>query len=105
MVLNRLKYIYQYLNLNPLDRRLGGPQSRSGRRWEEKILDPTGTRTPPYLAVEVNSSVARDGSRARAEVRRSISHAPQRDKARVHCTVNDINLTHMRGRCITRWSQ
>jgi hypothetical protein len=30
----------------PLDRRLGGPQSRSGRRGEGKILDPTGTRTP-----------------------------------------------------------
>jgi hypothetical protein len=30
----------------PLDRRLGGPQSRYGRRGEEKILDPTGTRTP-----------------------------------------------------------
>jgi hypothetical protein len=28
-----------------MDRRLGGPESRSGRR-EEKILDPTGTRTP-----------------------------------------------------------
>jgi hypothetical protein len=27
-------------------RRLGGPESRSGRRGEEKILDPTGTRTP-----------------------------------------------------------
>jgi hypothetical protein len=30
----------------PLDRRLSGPQSRFGRRGEEKILDPTGTRTP-----------------------------------------------------------
>jgi hypothetical protein len=30
----------------PLDRRLGGPQSRSGRFGEEKILDPSGTRTP-----------------------------------------------------------
>jgi hypothetical protein len=30
----------------PLDRRLGGPQSRSGRLGEEKFLDPTGTRTP-----------------------------------------------------------
>jgi hypothetical protein len=30
----------------PLDSRLGGPQSRSGRCGEEKILDPTGTRTP-----------------------------------------------------------
>jgi hypothetical protein len=29
----------------PSDRRLGGPQSRSGRFGEEKILDPTGTRT------------------------------------------------------------
>jgi hypothetical protein len=31
-----------------LDRRLGGPQSQSGRRGEEKILDPTGTRTPTF---------------------------------------------------------
>jgi hypothetical protein len=28
-----------------LDRRRGGPQSRSGPRGEEKILDPTGTRS------------------------------------------------------------
>jgi hypothetical protein len=34
----------------PLDGRLGGPQSRSGRCWEEKILDPTGTRTPDPLS-------------------------------------------------------
>jgi hypothetical protein len=25
---------------------MGGPQSRSGRRGEEKIFEPTGTRTP-----------------------------------------------------------
>jgi hypothetical protein len=30
----------------PLDRRLSGPQSLSGQRGEEKVLDPTGTRTP-----------------------------------------------------------
>jgi hypothetical protein len=30
----------------PLDRRLRGPQNRSGRCGEEKILDRTGTRTP-----------------------------------------------------------
>jgi hypothetical protein len=30
----------------PLDTRFGGPQSRSGQRGEETILDPTGTRTP-----------------------------------------------------------
>jgi hypothetical protein len=29
----------------PLDRRLGGPQSQSGRYGEVKIRDPTGTRT------------------------------------------------------------
>jgi hypothetical protein len=29
-----------------LDRRLGGPQRRYGRRGEENILDPTGTRIP-----------------------------------------------------------
>jgi hypothetical protein len=34
----------------PLDRRLGGPQSRSGRPGEEKILGPTGTRTPTPLS-------------------------------------------------------
>jgi hypothetical protein len=30
----------------PLERRLGGPHSRSGSCGEETILDPTGTRTP-----------------------------------------------------------
>jgi hypothetical protein len=30
----------------PLDRRLGGPQSRSGRRGEKKSLAPIGTRAP-----------------------------------------------------------
>jgi hypothetical protein len=30
----------------PSDRRLGGPQSRSGRYGELSLLDPTGTRTP-----------------------------------------------------------
>jgi hypothetical protein len=34
----------------PLDRRLSVPQSRSGRRGEEKILDLTGTRTPTPLS-------------------------------------------------------
>jgi hypothetical protein len=30
----------------PMDMRLGGPQSRSERHGEVKILDHTGTRTP-----------------------------------------------------------
>jgi hypothetical protein len=36
----------------PLDRRFGGPQSRSGRREEEKIFEPTGTGTPTSLVVQ-----------------------------------------------------
>jgi hypothetical protein len=34
----------------PLERRLGGPQNRSGRRVEEKIVGPTGTRTSTPLS-------------------------------------------------------
>jgi hypothetical protein len=36
----------------PLHRRLGGPQSRSGRRGEEKDLDTTGIRIPDTLVVQ-----------------------------------------------------
>jgi hypothetical protein len=32
----------------PLDRLFGGPQSRSGQRGEQKILDPTGTRNQTH---------------------------------------------------------
>jgi hypothetical protein len=35
----------------PLDRRLGGPQSRSGR-GEDKILDPTRTHNSDPLVVQ-----------------------------------------------------
>jgi hypothetical protein len=36
----------------PLDRRVGWPLSRSGRRGEEKILDLTGTGTrDPFVAI------------------------------------------------------
>jgi hypothetical protein len=34
------------------DRRLGGPQNRSGRYGEVKNFDPTGTRTPAPLVVQ-----------------------------------------------------
>jgi hypothetical protein len=34
----------------PLDRRLDGPQSRSGWHGQENILDPTGTRTATPLS-------------------------------------------------------
>jgi hypothetical protein len=33
--------------LYPSDRRLGGPQSRSGRHGEVNIFAPNGTQTPP----------------------------------------------------------
>jgi hypothetical protein len=40
----KLEILHMYMNC--MDRRLGGPQSWCGRFGEEKILDPTGTRTP-----------------------------------------------------------
>jgi hypothetical protein len=36
----------------PFYRRLGGPQSRSGRYGEDKILDRSGTRTPAPSVIE-----------------------------------------------------
>jgi hypothetical protein len=36
----------------PLESRLNGPQSRSRRHGEMKILDPTGTRTPTPRVVQ-----------------------------------------------------
>jgi hypothetical protein len=44
----------------PLDRRLGGPQSWSGRRGEEKILDPTRAQTPTSSAVQPIASYYTD---------------------------------------------
>jgi hypothetical protein len=40
----------------PLDRRLGGPQSQSGRRGEEKNLDPTGARNSDHSVVQPAAS-------------------------------------------------
>jgi hypothetical protein len=46
--------------LLPLDRRLGGPQSRSERYGEVKILDPIGSRIPsPSVVHPVNQSLYR----------------------------------------------
>jgi hypothetical protein len=39
----------------PLDRRLGGPQSRSGRRGEEKILDYRDSNSDPSVVQRVTS--------------------------------------------------
>jgi hypothetical protein len=39
----------------PLDRRLGGPQSQSGKRGEEKILDSTGTNSDLLVVQPVAS--------------------------------------------------
>jgi hypothetical protein len=44
----------------PFYRRLGGPQSRSGRYGEVKILDPTGTWTPTPLVVQPVASCYTD---------------------------------------------
>jgi hypothetical protein len=39
-----------FIREDTLDITLGGPQSQFGRRKEEKVLDPTGTRTPTPLS-------------------------------------------------------
>ena len=65
------------------------------------FLRSAGTSSPDGATVSSDSSVC-CVSRAGGRGRRSISHAPRRDKSCVHCTVNDINLTHMRGRCVAR---
>jgi hypothetical protein len=41
-------YLLEKNSRYPVDRRLGGRQSRSGRHGEVKIRNPTGTRTPLY---------------------------------------------------------
>jgi hypothetical protein len=45
--------------LYPLARRLGGPQSRFGRRGEEKILDPTGLELRPHRRLVRSQSLSR----------------------------------------------
>jgi hypothetical protein len=43
----------------PLDRRLGGPQSRSGRCGEQKYLVPAGNRSPTVQPVTVPTDLSR----------------------------------------------
>jgi hypothetical protein len=43
-----------------LDRRLGGPQSRPGRRGEEKILGPTGTWIQPVASRYTDYAIPAD---------------------------------------------
>jgi hypothetical protein len=51
-------YVREKSPLYALNRKLGGPQGQSGRRGEEKILDPTGTRTLNLLDnAFINSNV------------------------------------------------
>jgi hypothetical protein len=44
----------------PLDRRLGGPQNRSGQCGEVKILDPTGTPNSDPSVVQTACSLNTD---------------------------------------------
>jgi hypothetical protein len=61
-----------------LDRRLGGPQSRSGRSGEEKILEPTGTRTPtPRSSSPYQVAIPTTLSRLPFAVVRFIKHPHQ----------------------------
>jgi hypothetical protein len=43
----------------PLDRRLGGPQSRYGRCGEEENLAPAGNRTPAVQPVAIPTELSR----------------------------------------------
>jgi hypothetical protein len=43
-------YPWRQSRLYPLDKRLSGPQSRSGLCGEVKTFDPTGTRIPTPLS-------------------------------------------------------
>jgi hypothetical protein len=45
-----------------LNRRLGGPQNQSGRHGEEKILAPTGTRTPKLHIKNTRHRISECGS-------------------------------------------
>jgi hypothetical protein len=44
---------------HPLDGRLDGPHSRSGRRGEEENLTPAGNRTPAVQSVAIPTELSR----------------------------------------------
>jgi hypothetical protein len=58
----------------PFDRRLSGTQMRSGRHGEEKILDPTGTRTPTPSATQplTSYSIFSSGTHSMIHIRMQI---------------------------------
>jgi hypothetical protein len=72
----------------PLDRTLDGPQSRSGRRGEKKILDPVGTRTPDSSAVQ---------PAARRYTDRAIAAPTDTSKYSPRCSWVNAQPWHVRG--------
>jgi hypothetical protein len=72
----------------PLYRRLGGPQSRSGRRGEEKILDPTGTRNFDPTVVQA-VAIPTELSRLLAYV------IVQNETVRIHSSAEEIKTNSM----------
>jgi hypothetical protein len=58
----------------PWDRRLDGPQSQSGRRGEEKILDPPGTQLQPAASriLRYTSEINLEGPRKTANDLKSV---------------------------------
>jgi hypothetical protein len=106
----------------PLKRRLGGSQSRFGRYGEEKILDPTGTRTPTPLyagmdRTDVDSSngkflidlkLSRDSSAGRATKTKTKLHglsprANYTDRATAACRRRDYQILRIEGATWSAW--
>jgi hypothetical protein len=75
-----------------LNRRLGGPQSRSGRDGEVKILDSSGTRTPTPRSSSL-LPVATPTALSRLLIYENAGCAREQDGAVT------LNSTHKRGRC------
>jgi hypothetical protein len=91
-----------------LDRRLGGPQSRSGRLGEEKVLDPVGTRTPTHRSS--SQSLYRLSYPDSGEEKLSSPHRESDRSSHCHCTEWAILLTNSQWRFssivvrLNRWS-
>jgi hypothetical protein len=81
----------------PLDRRLGGPQNRSGWHGEEKILDPTRTQTPiPLSSSPYPAALPTVLSRLLAKIMMDIPieyHRPLHKHIFLHGLTESRNLT------------
>jgi hypothetical protein len=83
----------------PLDRTLGGPQSRSGRWREEKIYYPTGTRTPinrssSPQAVAIPTEISRPLIYFRFLDQTLVAPCDWQPCVRAHCGAGEVNKAY-----------